>query len=391
MRIERLTVKNYRVLRDVTFRELTPFTVLCGANGSGKSTVFDVFAFLNQAFTQGLRPAWDDRQRMDSIRSRGEKGAVSFEIKYRAENFAGQNRLVTYFLAVDQEGSAPVITSERLQWSTAPGSDRPRDILVFAHGSGNVYDEETGETETEHLATPDLLAVSALGQFQTHPRVKALRDFIQGWYLSYLSADSARATPNSGPEQRLSRSGDNLANVIQYLQEAHPERLNRIFEVLSRRVPQLENVLPTELDDGRLLLRLEDLPFKEPVLARFTSDGTLKLLAYLALLYDPAPPAVIGIEEPENQLHPSLLPLLAEEMREASGESQILVTTHSREFLSAVQPRELWMIRRDVSGFAKVARASDNELVTSMMDADANLGNLWSEGYLSGADPEAAK
>jgi predicted ATPase len=295
---------------------------------------------------------------------------------------------VTYALAVDQPGLTPVITSERLTWSTAPGSGRPRDILVFQNGEGTVYDESTSTTVSEHLASPALLAVSALGVFQGHPRVRALREFIQGWYLSYVSADQTRTTPSAGPEARLSQSGDNLANVVQHLREEHPERLARIFKVLSQRVPLLESVLPRELDDGRLLLRLKDRSFDEPVLARFTSDGTLKLLAYLTVLYDPQPPEVIGIEEPENQLHPRLLPLLAEEMRGASEKSQILVTTHSREFLTAVRPRELWTISRGDDGFAAVRRAGDSELVRAMLAAGANLGALWAEGYLEGADPQ---
>ncbi|MGL4174693.1 MAG: AAA family ATPase [Dermatophilaceae bacterium] len=386
MRIERLTVQNYRVLKDVTFRDLTPLTVLTGANGSGKSTVFDVFAFLNDAFTKGLRPAWDQRNRADGIRSKGAEGAVSFELAYRAPDFQGRDRLVSYALSVDQEGLVPVVVSEKLRWSTSPGPGRPRDILSFEHGTGTVYDEDSGTYSQERLATADLLAVSALGQFEGHPRVQALRDFIQGWYLSYVSADGTRTTPNSGPERRLSQSGDNLANVIQFLEESHPERLAQIFTKLASRVPQLEDVRPQRLDDGRLLLRLKDRPFKEPVLSRFASDGTLKLLAYLTVLNDPEPFAVIGIEEPENQLHPRLLPVLAEEVREVSATSQVLVTTHSPEFLSGVRPKELWMISRADDGFARVARASDDGKVTAMTNAGATLGDLWSEGYLPSAD-----
>ena len=58
------------------------------------------------------------------------------------------------------------------------------------------------------------------------------------------------------------------------------------------------------MQDGRLLLQLKDAPFEKPILAKFASDGTLKLLAYLIVLYDPEPPKLIGIEEPENHLHP---------------------------------------------------------------------------------------
>lgn len=391
MRIEELRVRNYRVLRDVVFADLTPLTVLCGANGSGKSTVFDVFAFLNEAFTKGLRSAWDARNRIDSIRSRGASGSISFDLKYKAPNDDGQVRMVTYSLSVDQSGVAPVVRSEKLRWSTNPGAGRPRDILSFALGKGKVFDEASREYEVEELASKDLLAVSALGQFRAHPRVKALRDFIQGWYLSYVSADGTRTTPASGPEPRLSQSGDNLANVIQYLNEEHPDRLQEIFALLSRRVPQLESVLPQQLDDGRLLLRLKDKPFAEPVLSRFASDGTLKLLAYLTVLHDPNPFEVIGIEEPENQLHPKLLPILAEEISEVSARSQVLVTTHSPEFVNAIRPEELWAVSRGDDGFARVQRASRIPGVPQMIDAGATLGDLWSEGYLRLADPGATR
>jgi predicted ATPase len=386
LRIERLRVQNYRVLRDVTFQNLTPLTVLCGANGSGKSTVFDVFAFLNQAFIRGLRPAWDDRNRIDAIRSRGHEGPVSFEIAYRAPNLEGQWRKVTYRLAIDQQGTMPVVVSESLRWFTAPAQGRPRGILSFDRGQGSVYDEESGEYEHETLASPDLLAVSALGQLQSHPRVRVLRDFIQGWYLSYISAGETRSTPTSGPEPRLTPNGDNLANVIQYLEEEHSDRLTRIFGILSERVPQLENVLPRRLDDGRLLLRLKDRPFEEPILSRFASDGTLKLLAYLTVLHGPTQPEVIGFEEPENQLHPRLVPILAEEIRDVSGTSQVLVTTHSPEFLTEVRPGELWMLSRESDGFTTVQRASDDAKVVAMVEAGATLGSLWSEGYLAKAD-----
>lgn len=387
MRIDRLRIGNYRALRDVTFKGLTPLTVLCGPNGSGKSTVFDVFAFLNEAFTGGLRSAWDERNRMEGIRSRGSQGAVRFEIAYRAEDLGGKDRLVTYSLEIDQRGTRPVVASERLRWSTSPGAGRPREILSFSEGKGMVYDEESGASRSQDLAGPDLLAVSALGQFTSHPRVRVLREFIQGWYLSYISADGTRSTPRSGPEPHLSRSGDNLANVIQFLAEERPDVLAGVFAKLSARVPQLESVLPQHLDDGRLLLRLKDKPFDEPVISRFVSDGTLKLLAYLVVLNDPEPFAVVGIEEPENQLHPRLMPILADEIREASARAQMLVTTHSPEFLVDVRPRELWSIGRGDDGYARVRRASDDDLVTSMVSAGATLGDLWLQGYLTGADP----
>jgi len=387
VRIEHMRVRNYRVLRDITFKDLRPFTVVIGSNGSGKSTVFDAFAFLHEAFTVGLRGAWDKRNRIDAIRSRGSEGSVEFELKYRVD-VDGQKRQTTYEIAIDEEGGQPVVQREVLRWTTARGSGRPRDILRFERGNGKIYNEQTCEYEDEALDSPDLLAVSALGQMQRHFRVKALRNFIQGWYLSYLTADNTRTTPTSRPEPRLSQTGDNLANVIQYLQENHPSTLEAVFDVLGRRIPQLESILPKLLEDGRLLLRLKDRPFDDPVLDRFTSDGTLKLLAYLTMLHDPAPPTVIGIEEPENQLHPSLVPPLAEDIRELSRRSQVFVTTHSREFLSVVAPKELWIISRHDDGYARVHRVSEDERVMAMLRKGASLPELWAEGYLHSADPK---
>jgi predicted ATPase len=382
--IERLTVRNYRVLRDVTFDKLTPLTVLFGPNGSGKSTVFDVFAFLYEAFTTNLRRAWDRRNRITEIRTKGTIGPIEFELKYREDR---KSRLVTYKLAIDEERGLPIVVEEVLQWTTAPGQGRPRDILRFSRGSGSVYDESALTRTDEALDSSDLLAVSTLGQLSRHPRVAALRRFISGWYLSYISADNTRSLPEAGPQERLSAAGDNLPNVIQYLQEQHPERLAQIFRTLGERVPSLERVESEPLADGRLLLRLKDFPFEEPILAKFVSDGTLKLLAYLTVLYDPGSASIVGIEEPENQLHPKLLYALAEEARSAAVRSQLLVTTHSPFFADALRPQELWALYRDEDGFTKTARASDLPKVVAMVEAGGLLGSLWMEGYFDLANP----
>jgi predicted ATPase len=382
-----LAIRNYRVLRDVEFRKLTPLTVLLGPNGSGKSTVFDVFAFLHEAFTENLRRAWDRRNRIHELRSRDSAGPIEIELAYRESR---KSRLVTYHVAIDEERGSPVVASERLRWSTAPGPGRPTDILSFEHGRGNVVDDATGARAEEFLDTPDLLAVSTLGQLARHPRVAALRRFISGWYLSYLSADSARSVPESGPQERLSQTGDNLPNVVQYLSERHPDRLETILRVLAERVPRLEHVETELLADGRLLLQFKDAAFTEPILSKYASDGTLKLLAYLTVLYDPEPPPIVGIEEPENFLHPRLLHALADEARLAADRSQLLVTTHSPYFVDMLRPRELWVLYREDDGYARAVRASDLPKVTAQVESGGLLGDLWMEGYFDVGDPLVA-
>ena len=394
-RIEYLRVKNYRALKDLELKQLSSLTVLLGPNGSGKSTVFDVFAFLSECFTEGLRKAMDRRGRFQELRTRGASEPIVIELRYRERpRVAGDVRSysTTYRLALQAGARGPVVLEERLGWPRTPGkASRPFNFLDFHEGKGTVVSgempDETAVRTAQELQSPDILAVSALGQFADHPRVSALRRFITGWYLSYLSADSARGTPEPGPQERLTASGDNLANVIQYLGESHGDRLTQILKTLSDRVPRLEKVTPEMMPDGRLLLLVKDAPFEEPVQARFASDGTLKMLAYLVALNDPEPPPLIGIEEPENHLHPRLLAELAEECREASARSQLMVTTHSPFFVNGLTPEELWILYRDEAGYTKAKRAKDMRGISAFVDHGAKLGDLWMESQFEFGDP----
>lgn len=386
-RITQLRVENYRALKNVELRDITPLTVLLGPNGSGKSTLFDVFNFLSECFQFGLRHAWDRRGRSKEIMSRGQTGPLVIELKYRERR---NDPLITYHLAIEEKEKGPVVVEEWLQWRRQEFG-RPFRFLDYRAGqgsaiSGELPDENDKRVETP-LRSPDLIAVNTLGQFAEHPRVAALREFITDWYVSYLSLDDARSQPEAGPQERLNKSGANLPNVVQYLKERHPERLNAVFQALSRLIPRIESVLAEPMPDGRLLLQIKDAPFERPVLSRFASDGTLKMLAYLVVLYDPEAPRFIGIEEPENFLHPRLLPGLGEECRTASEHSQLLVTTHSPFFLSSMKPEEVRVLYRDTDGFTRVLRASDIQGVRDFVKEGASLGHLWSEGRFGVGDP----
>lgn len=389
-RIEYLRVKNYRALHDLELKDLTPLTVFLGPNGSGKSTVFDVFAFLSECFSFGLRKAWDKRGRFKELRTRGADGPIVIELKYRERP---RTPVITYHLAIEEGSKGPVVAEEWLQWRRK-ANGKPFKFLDFRNGKGGVITGETPDAEEdridETLSSPEILAVSTLGQLAKHPRVNALRKFITGWYLSYLSADSTRGTPEAGPQERLSQTGDNLPNVIQYLKEQHEDRLDEILKTLSRRIPLLEKVDAEIMGDGRLLLKIKDAPFERPILSKFASDGTLKMLSYLLVLYDPEPPQLIGIEEPENFLHPRLLPELAEECREASAATQLMVTTHSPFFVNGLKPKELWVLYRDKRGYTQAKRALDMRGIKEFMAEGALLGNLWVEGHFEVGDPLVA-
>ena len=385
--IEVLSVKNYRALRDIELKQLKPLTVFLGANGSGKSTFFDVFAFLSECFTIGLRQAWNKRGGLKELRTRGSDGPIEFELKYREKP---KTPIITYHLSIDQNAEGPFVDTEWLQWRRGSRGKHVR-FLNFHHGKGSVIPGEkpdkTGTPIKEQLDEQSTLAVNMFGQSAQHPRVSALRRFITDWYLSDLSTDATRQATDDGPQKRLSETGDNLPNVIQYLQERYPERLEKIISILSERVPRLEKVDTELMRDGSRLLKIKDAPFEQPILAKFASDGTLKLLSYLTLFHDRQPPQLIGIEEPENYLHPRLLTGLVEECLEVSMLSQLIITTHSPRFVNELSAEEVWVLYRDEQGWTACKRASEMLGIEQLLDAGAKLGQLWMEGHFEFGDP----
>lgn len=386
-RLESLRVQNYRALRNLELKKIQPLTVFLGPNGSGKSTIFDVFAFLAECFTDGLRKAWDRRGRFRELRTKDTEANIVFELKYREKS---KSPLITYHLVIAEARKGPYVAEEWLQWRRGQNG-KPFKFLDFKEGEGRVITgdipDEQDERIFEKLESAELLAASTLGQFAKHPRVSALRRFITGWYLSYLSADNTRSIPEAGEQERLSPTGDNLPNVIQYLKEQHSQRLEQILKSLSSRIPRLEKVEASIMQDGRLLLQIKDAPFVTPILAKFASDGTLKMLAYLTVLYDPNPPQLIGIEEPENHLHPRLLPELVEECRAASAKTQLMVTTHSPFFVDGLKPKELWVLYRDEYGHTQAKCTADMRGVKEFMENGALLGSLWMEDFFEFGNP----
>ena len=385
--IESLHVRNYRALRDVKLQDITPLSVFLGPNGSGKSTLFDVFAFLAECFTVGLRRAWDKRGRFKELRTRESDGPIEFELKYRE---TPKTPLITYHLTINEETKGPCVKAEWLRWRRG-SRGQPFRFLDFQEGKGYVIAGETpdeGDTRIEEqLEDRSMLAVSRFGQSALHPRVSALYRFVTGWHFSHLSTNATHSIVEAGPQEKLSKTGDNLPNVIQHLKERYPERLEKILSILSDWVPCLEKVDTELMMDGRLLLQIKDAPFEKPILAKFASDGMLKMLSFLTLLYARETPQLIGIEEPENYLHPRLLNGLVEECREASASSQLMITTHSPYFVNGLHAEEVWVLYRDKQGFTVCKRTSEMQGINDFLEAGAKLGQLWMEGYFEFGDP----
>lgn len=404
--IEGFRIQNYRALRDVTLGKLsgqqsgdplTPLTVVIGKNGVGKSTLFDAFGFVADCLSQDVEAACDMKQRggYERMLSQGSSGPIRFEIYYRE---AQGERPITYELSISRDASGrPFVESEALkQRRKGQKHGRPFPFLRLDRGKGTVWageeaveegDPEEGNAQ-EDIELTDLrqLGVATLGTLKEHPRIKRFRDFLKGWYLSYFHPDAARGLPSAGPQKHLNIHGDNIGNVVQFLEREHKDRFKLILDRIAEKIPGVQTIDTKVTDDKRVLLRFNDGAFGDPFFAQQMSDGTLKVFAYLLMMEDPDPPPFICIEEPENGLYHKLLEALAREFRAHAtgkkGAPQIFVTTHQPYFVDALTPQEVWILEKGTNGDSSLRRAADIEIVRNLVDEGLPLGGLWYSDYL---------
>jgi predicted ATPase len=388
MRIESIEIHNYRVFKEAVLTNLPRLTVFVGENGSGKSTMFDVFSFLKDALAQNVAKAVGKRGGFRELVSRGESSPIRIVLKFRETG----GRLATYELAVAANGSQPVVDREVLKFRRGQRG-QPWHFVDFSRGRGTaitneaMYEKPGAKQERKEyiLDEPTVLAIKGLGQFKEFRVVSEFRNLIENWHISDFHIAEARPSAEEGYAEHLSTRGENVAQVAQFLWDHHRDRFEKILEAMKRRVPGIEKVEAKPTEDGRLVLRFQDGAFKDPFIARYVSDGTIKMFAYLVLLYDPTPFPLLAIEEPENQLYPELLAELAEEFRAyARRGGQVFVSTHSPDFLNGLKLDEIyWMQKR--KGFTSVHRASESDLLQGLTQEGDLPGALWKQGIFRGA------
>ena len=419
--LEGFRVRNFGVLKDVTLgrlwnkrkeEALTPMTAVIGKNGVGKSALFDAFGFLADALKfNNVEEACDARGRggFEKMRTQGAIGPIEFDVYYREH---GNARPITYQVAIEaDEFGRPYVLRERLrQRRKGQKRGQPFSFLILNNSMGvawkgeqvedqtdeeiedlqlfieSIKAKESVETEAIELDDSRKFGIATLGVLKQHPRISAFRRFIEGWYLSYFTPDAARSLPLAGPQEHLNIHGDNLGNVVQFMEREHKQRFKIILKKIAGKIPGIDRIDTEKTSDGRLLLRFNDKGFEDPFYAQQMSDGTLKVFAYLLLLEDPTPPPFLCIEEPENGLYHKLLETLADEFREHAtghkGGSQVFITTHQPYFVNALEPKEVWILEKGEDGFSQIRRASEDPLVNNLVEEGLPLGGLWYSDYL---------
>lgn len=397
MRIISVKIKNFKVFKETTMNDLPQMAVLLGANGSGKSTLFDVFGFLSDSLQNNVTIALNKRGGFQEVITRGcnlNTDTIQFEIKFRNQQEGGERApIVTYSVEIGSSNGKAIIRREILKYRRGQRTGAPWHFLDFSEGSGFAItnEEEYGKEGVEakrveqKVTSSDILAIKGLGQFEQFKAISAFRSLLEKWYVSNFKIEYGRNISDTGISSHLSVTGDNLAQVTKYMYDYHRDLFNSVLKKLPKRIPGINQVEAKETEDGRIILRFQDENFKDPFVARYVSDGTIKMFAYMMLLHDPEPHPLLCIEEPENFLHPDLLLQLCEEIREYSERGgQVFVSTHSPDFVNGLKVEELFYLVKE-SGFTVIKAASNDQMVKDL-SKDNQLGWLWRNRYIEGAN-----
>ena len=228
MKIESIHIENFKVFKKATVKDIPQMAVLLGANGSGKTTFFDIFGFLGDALQSNVTIALNKRGGFHEVVSRGcdiDRDFIKFEIKFRNDSGSGEkNPVITYSIEIGFEKGKVYINRELLKYRRGQRG-KPWHFLDFSRGMGYAvtneddYGKEGVEAQRiqQKVTSPDILAIKGLGQFEQFKAISNFRTLLEKWYVSNFKIEYGKNSPDVGISNHLSTAGENLAQVTKFM------------------------------------------------------------------------------------------------------------------------------------------------------------------------------
>ncbi|WP_055625902.1 AAA family ATPase [Streptomyces hirsutus] len=396
-----LQVENFRSLRNVTI-PLGPLTVLVGANGVGKSNVLKVFDLLADIIRTDLEPALETQGGFDEVAFWGgpkPPSTLRIRLKGTWTIHSSSNAPDEYDLKV-RRYSAPsnrdhgryrLTRSESFQFKRTKGRGRritvsgERATVVDTRPSTKL--EDSSEFGIQRLSS-GLSTLPRLASTEGGIEVAMMADRLSSFRVFDVHVDAARRPSRLDHRYYgyLSSSADNLAAFLNFLNE-DSALWGRLLDDARSVLPQLEDIQFAAVGGraAQVAVQLVERGLRRPTPLADASYGTVRLLGLLALLYDPAPPALTCIEEIDHGLHPQALNLIVDRLREASALTQFIVATHSPALTDRLRPEEIVICERDDQGASLIPAISTDDVRAIVEESgDLPLGELWFSGVLGG-------
>ncbi|MBI2906920.1 MAG: AAA family ATPase [Chloroflexi bacterium] len=370
--IRRIKVQGYKSLKDVDI-ELRPLTVILGPNAAGKSNLLDALALVSRMATRKtLKEAFQEHRGAPlEAFYYGEKGRegllgeatagfsieVEVEISREVREYTEQtikemraglppedqgarvarrrvlaNRLC-YSLAVEMTTSTGHlrVADEKLEALTGGGRKPTRRRPFIEKGEdGRLHLRMEGQAHPSyHQLGLDHTLLSTPLYAPHYPHITALKEELSRWRFYYLEPNEMRRETPLKEVENISPFGSDLAGFYNSLKAKNERQFDALNLAIRQLIPAIDKVDVERTKEGFLQLQVWEhgVPFS----SRVISEGTLRVLALVAITNSLSPASVIGCEEPENGVHPRRMRLIAELLKDAAsrGETQIIVNTHS--------------------------------------------------------------
>ena len=373
---------------------MAPLNVLIGPNGGGKTNFIDLLSFVREAADEEISEPYLRRGGSTGVVFRGEqsfgsklKFGFDFDPLWIFSEIKGTYtftlRVSPFEVNIEEEGFAGRRNDEAI---TVTGESALATLAAFRPVGENSESRHEALEITAKFPTTDKHQSPSIEKEIFGLIGLEVRNWVTYGLIETSLGSPVRIPGLARPGFNLRADGSNLTSVLHNLQNISTgeEAYQRIEEILRLTFPDFRRLLfPLEGGDGKLVLKWKEAPFdKEPFSVTFLSDGTIKFLCLLAIFLCPSPPALIMIEEPELGLHPDMIRFIAALAQEASERTQVVITTHSPQLVSALEPDQVVVVEKN-EGATQMRRLSDRSDLGNWLK-DFSLGELWQMGEIGG-------
>jgi predicted ATPase len=373
-RLTSISIRGFRRLEDVQGLELRPLNVLIGPNGVGKSTFLELLRLAARSAKQQLREAVSEAGGLYSLLTRGRAESLGLQVEWSADGPG-----LRYGFSLVQEGFDYSLRNESLEATGSP------DAILIASDSPYVGYRSSGITARTRKRNVHETALSqiALDNPSTWEFVEGLSK------LSHYSARDLDLSPRGAvrspqpirPTALPGHTGEDLVSCLYSMRETQPDSFEKVCDGLRAVFPSFERLDFPPVAAGTLAFTWKEREFDRPIYAHELSDGTLRFLWLATLLGSPALTPITLIDEPEVSLHPVMLSLLADLLREAAMQTQVIVATHSERLIRFLKPAEV-LVLDVVDG--KVAPEWADTMDLDAWLSEYTLDELWRMNRLGG-------
>jgi predicted ATPase len=377
-KFEKIRIRGYRRLLDTEI-EMRPLTILIGANGSGKTSFLDAWSLLAASCRSQLADKLSASGGLNDILTRNQAQSLTFDVTMSVENSAP----LEYHVQISPRGAFYEISEERLT------QQRTQNTQPFKHIQSSPANIRYFDIDSKKLVRPtwnyDPLETSLAQVPKMFQEPETLRERLASstYYgpISVTSEALVRRPQSMRPATLPGANGEYLVSCLYYLRETDRDRFAVIEDTLSAAFPDFERLEFPPVAAGVLTMTWKDKNFSTPIYMHELSEGTIRFLWLLCTLQSRDLTAITLLDEPEVSLHPELLSLLADTMREAATRTQLIVATHSDRLIRFLRPEEVLVADLE-NGIAKFTWGDALHLERWL--EDYTLDELWQLGQLGG-------